>query len=579
MTQSAYGIQMNKALKELSDRFKTSHLEDTNPVNGQPPPYVNEYVSRVSAALNIAQSNGPDEIIDVQFDYRNSVLYIINCVTKQFPDYMIKPHPCLTPMSIIGYSLALLYALGLLNDDENIRSERSVYAKAFANDRLLGPVMNELRNLHVPPFMEQLLTSTTRSTDDRKQNLKFVYSLACFDYTHDFGRCFPINIFFLAHHFIATRQSNADITQTLNLWLTTQVMARPQGYNVAQYFGMDPNNVNETNWLSLVVLQAFNPTTTRLLTARPTLNQMNISPQRFDGINVDNLNPYMHLLCLDPQNIKEIRKILASISTAVKDIYPSAKTLTEIQQTEPNQQLLNHYYQGIIAPTCHTIPTPNVQTTSSTATIQSKVKFLTRQTFDPKLKFTQPKIETLLRPCLYRSTNDNYDEKKDPIEFIELNPFYPPIDNIRHFLPNDTKPQAIFQNIISGKMIETGELDSVAVPHINPHNSVIKENSFFLESAIPITRISPIIPGENLAIHQVARTVHDPTAPAVRMDLLQREIDRIPIFGPRIAAHIDTTIPGYTTKYNLPHTQFACNSIGYKIDTLTNTMTHGSETR
>lgn len=577
MTQSAFQIHMGKALKELSDRFKSNDLNATNPINGVPPPFVNEYVSRIAAAQNLATNTGPDAIIDVQFDFRNPLLYVINCITKEFSDFQIKPHPCLSPMSLIGYSLGLLYSLALLNDDENVRTEKSTYAKEIVTDRLIGPILNDLRQLHVPPFMEQLLASTTVSKDDRKPNLKFVYSLACFDYKHDFGRCFPINIFFEAHHCIATRQTNAPVNDTLIQWLATQVMAVPAGHTISQYFGLDRNDLDDENWLSGPILQAFNPVTTRTVTLRPLLNRTSLKPQNFPDRNLNTLNPYAHLMCLDSKNFKAIRSILNSLSVAIKEIYPSAKRLSDLQRTEPNQQLLNHYYQGIIEPTYHMIDQPSKL--ADNTRISAVKQFLVKPKYEKTISFKQIESDNLLIPALYRSEAVAYDKDQDPIKFKTVNPNYPPIDCIRHFIPNDYKPQAAFQNLISGKLIEIGELDSVAVPHINPYNSIIKENSFFLESALPMHRIRPIIPTTTAPIDEIERTVHSPDIPAVRIDLLTRQQDRIPSFGPYTEIGFEDTLPGYHDTRHIPHTQFACNSISLTINTDTSSVLTGSEPR
>lgn len=566
MTQTAYGLRMDKALKALADRFQTNDLDITNPTNGVPPKYENTYLQRLATATNLAFSNGPDAVIDVQFDYRNVFLYIANYVTKEYPEYNVKPHTCLTPMSITGYCMALTYALALLNDDDNIRGKRSCYSQAFANDRLLTPVLDELRNLHVPPFMLQLLKSTTYSNDDRKPNLRFVYSLACFDYEHDFGRCFPVNLFFYAHHQLATMSASMTINDALTTWINTAVISQPVANTVSQHIGLDPQDLNDTNWISIIMKQLFNPTTSRYQTVRPTFNTMELRSQNHPHTLEHTLNPYAYLLCLDPQNIKTTRSVLRSISNALKDIYPTAQTLTEVQNTEHNQQLLNHYYQGIIKPTYFNLK-PGTQVVNKKLTkIAENLKFHATPQNTHTIEFTTLTTAQNRTPSIYRSSGKIYDRQNDPIKLITDDPNYPPIDNIRHFLPNDQKPEAVFQNIITGKLIELGELDSVAIPHPNPENSVLKENGYFLNAAIPMTRIRPIVPQEDVYLDEVERKMHSPLRPNVRIDLLRREVDRIPIFAGNLETEIPQVLPGYDTMNNIRHTQFACNSIGHVYD-------------
>lgn len=579
MTQTAYGIRMDKALKALSDRFKTNDLDNTNPTNGNPPKFENTYLQRLAAAGNLAFSNGPDAVIDVQFDYRNVFLYIANYVTKEYPEYNVKSNTCLTPMSITGYCLALTYALALLNDDDNIRGKRSCYSQSFANDRLLAPVIDELRNMYVPPFMLQLLKSTTYSYDDRKPNLRFVYSLACFDYIHDFGRCFPVNLFFYAHHILATTSASAPILETMTIWLNAATIAQPVQNTVSQLIGLEPADINNTNWISIIMKQLFNPTTSRFQTVRPTFNTMEIRAQSHPNALVETLNPYAYLLCLDPQNIKQMRSIYRSISNAMKDLYPTAITLAEVQANDHNQQLLNHYYQAVIRPTYYDITPETGLVDKQVPTIASTVKFHEAPNYSQDLEFATLTPEQNRVPTIYRSSGQAYDPALDPIKLIANDAHYPPIDSIRHFLPNDQKPEAVFQNIITGKMIEIGELDSVAVPHPNPNNSVLKENSYFLEAALPITRIRPILPQRGIYLDEVQRTAYSPLIPTVRIDLLRREIDRIPIFGANLEAEIPDPLPGYDEMPHIRHTQFACNSIGHTYDLHAETVHNESNTR
>lgn len=561
---------MDKALKALSDRFKSNDLNDSNPQGGKRPPYKNDYPARLAIDNNINRSNGPDQIIDTQFDYRNPLIFVVTNIVHEYPDIVFKDHPCMTPTSFVGYNMALLYAMALLNDDENVRQVRSTHSREFSTDRLLSPILTALRNLYVPPFMHQILKGLTSSTDERKPNLRFVYSLACFDMTHDFGRSFPINMFFSASKLIATRAANTPPDQIIQAWLETQVIAQPIERTVAQYIGMNPADPYDTNWLSNCLLRVFNPVTSRSNTLRPTFDIMNLKSQIHRNTNADTINPYVYLLCMDPQNRKSTIAILNSISNAVQANFPQAKRLSELQSEEATPQLLNHYYQGLIQPTYHALQLSS--TTEPKVNLSDKQQFMQRPKINANVDLkTFDKTKSIVQDWLYLAENTPREPKNDPIVYEEFNPSYPPIDNLRHFLPNDTKPQNVYINIISGKMIEFAELDSVAIPHPNPNNTVDKENCFFLESALPMSHIRPIIVGDNEIYDVVQRTPVNIFQPPVRIDLLDRTVDRLPEFGPRLVANFDDHLPGFHLTRNLSHTQFSCNSLGYTIDLEGNT--------
>lgn len=567
MSDSSYGIRMTSVMTKIAERYPAGTPEDSNPQDGISPAFKNTYPSRVAAEMNIQSANGPDDIIDVCLDTRGIILYISHHITRLYPKLEFKDAPALTPTSLLGYCLGLTYALSLLNDDENVRSKRSVYAREFCTDVELAPLIDDLRNLAVPKFMLDLLKELRFGTDDRKPQLKFVYSHACFDFHHDFGRMLPINIFFIASHIIASQPSNSPPMTTLRTWYQTEVIATPVHRSVYHYLGANPANVYDTNWFSNVLQQIFNPVTSRSNTLRPTLDVFNQSAQNHIDTTIETINPYIYLLALDNTNRSKVIKTLNLISQALNDHVDDCTSLGKVQENIEGIGLLNHYYQNVLKPTYHSIPieVPEDPKKATLYDLQKHQVYLGSKTHKLNTTMLCPPQNAEYEHGLFLAQNIEYDPAHDPIVYEQLNPRYPPTMNIRHFLPNGTRTDFIYQNIISGKLIEISELDSVAVPHPNPNNSIDRENRYFLESALPLSVIKPIQIAGDQPFCIIRRRQSNPMIPTVRFDLLDRSIDRIPLFGPHIGAHIPEILPGYTITQHLPDVEFACNSISYTI--------------
>lgn len=247
MSTSSYCIRLTKAMNDIAKRYSTTKVDDTNPQDGDSPPFENRYPQKVAIERNLKRSNGPSAVIDVQPDYRNIILYLVHYITRTYPSLDVKDAPALTPTSLLGYTLAIVYSLALLNDDENVRSQRSTHAREFSNDADLAEHINDIRQLAVPKFMLDLLNELGVGSDDRKPELKFCYNLACFDFTLDFGRALPINIFFIASHLIASLPSNTPPNDVLQLWYQSQVINTPENCRVYHYLGANPAQVYQTN--------------------------------------------------------------------------------------------------------------------------------------------------------------------------------------------------------------------------------------------------------------------------------------------------------------------------------------------
>lgn len=578
MAQTSYHMHVSNAIKRIQERFKTIDPADLCGQTGPTPLFKNMYPKRINIQDNLAADAGPDAILDIQPDFRNIILYINYFVTHHYPDFDTKSHPCLTPMSLTGYLLAIVYAAALHNDCENVRGEKSDYAKEFCTTKGLDRIASLLKRMPVPPFMQSLLSSLYTANDERKENIKYVFTLACFDLKYDFSRTPPIMIYFAAHHLISTLQTNQPPEQVLQTWYLTQIMAAPTPLHVYNYMGIHLGNHDYVNWFTEIHLSLFNPVTTRSNTLRPTFRHMLLHAQDLD-VPEDHVNPYIHLLGLDPDNIHTTESILTDLATTVHDLYPDSVLLGQIEYETKGNQIMNHYYQRVLLPTGHLCRADPKCDPAKPAVYAKASTFKVKPSPKATIKISDPGLSSEIAPTLYLASRQQYSETDDPIKFDPFDRTDDVVDDIRHFCPFETKNEDIYYSIIKGVLVECEEIDSASVPQPNPHNTISRENSYFLESAIPLSRIRPLIPTENDQFDVIARDINRPQHPVVRADLFDRSIDRLPFFNRIIHDAIPDRIPGFNPVPGIRQTSLGCTSLCYTIASGTNSTVISTGTR
>lgn len=562
MANSAYHIQANAKAKALGERFKNLLPTDANLDLGPTPKFENRYPEMISIEQNIEVSTGPNAIIDVQMDFRNCIQYICYHVTKMYSQFDARPQPFITPPSMTGYCLALIYLQGLLNDDDNVRMMESDYARDFNSSFNIKEIKAHLRKLYVPPFMIPLLNGLAVSIDERRPDIKYVYSLAAFDILYDYGRTPPISVFFTAHNILASQAANQPPLTINNLWFNTQIMSTPLNLYVANYLGLGLEH-NFKNWFSQLCTSLFNPVTMRFNTIRPTFGTIPYVSQDFQGTS-ENVNPYIHLLGLDSRNSRASLKALRDISSSMHQLLNTSTFIGTIEYNDVGNQLTSHYYEKLVIPTFNQCTPTAAVTETDVTTVARNLKFLQLQESIPQNEIKFPDESQLKNTTLYLSTGIKYDPTKDPDTARLFNEETDVLNRVRHLSPFETKREELFFNIIHGKVIQIEELDSTCVPQPNPDSTARIENSYFLESAIPFTHIIPINCGEIQLFERAQNNVRWPT---VRCCFYDRTKDTIPYYAPTTKVNKNTPFfKSFDKITNIPDTSRACNSLNYTIE-------------
>lgn len=568
MSQTSYNLHVNRALQAIAQRFKNETPPECITQIGPIPPYTNSFTQQVNIDENVSTNSGQVSDIDVQPDYRMIILSLNYYITSMYPEMNFKPYPAMTPPALMAYYLALFYVFALLNDDANIRHQQSAYAHQVSTTRNLDRILYKLRRLPVPKFIIEMLLGLQRGYDQRKQHMKFVNTLACYDLTLDFGRTPPIAVYLAAHNVIASIAPNNTIPVLLNHWYQTQILSLPTELRVANYLGIADDETTYLNWFAHMNTTLFNPVNNRSQTVRPTTMPMPLFPQSL-GNDTAVVNPYIHLLGLDNNNLNTVETILGSIATCISETYSDCKQIGSIIDIGHNTLILNHMYLRTPVPTWHhrkIINTRDGMTFTDVTTYTTRNQFKTTPTFGDIVTIKYPESSTYDR-ALYLIKAKKYDKTKSPISFSIFNPLTDVNPDVRHFCPFESGTNQIHSNIIIGRLIECDELTSVDVPQPNPLNGILKENCYYLESAVPFDSIrSPNFINAQNPSHSIrTRTPLNPRTPTTRMSLIDRAIDRLPRFGPQIIGEVPATLPGYHATEHIPSTSYGSTSICYTI--------------
>lgn len=567
MSQTSYNIHITRALQNIASRFKNDIAPESVTQIGPIAQYKNTFTQQVSVDENVSGNTGPVAIIDVQPDYRNIILSLNYYITSQYPDMNFKPYPAMTPTALMAYYLALFYGFALLNDDNNIRKTQSAYSHMITTTRNLDRFLYKLRRFPVPPFIAEMLNGLQHGHDQRKQNLRYVNTFACFDLLLDFGRTPSILMYLAGHDIIASNQANTPVSTLLEIWYNTVIMSQPNALTVGNYLGVYDQEEMYINWFAQINRTLFNPVTNRTQSVRPTLMPAPLYPQQL-GNDSTLVNPYIHLLGVTQENILVIENVLTSIASCVSASFKDTKELGSLISKTPGNMILNHYYSPLPLPTWH-------KTTLGKVTAP---KLLSAEGFAARIHFKVPQkkatatIQPLpskneYTPALLLIKADKYDATKSAVKYESFNIMNDVTPDIRHFCPFETGSQEIHSNVTLGRHIECDELTSTDVPQPNPSNTIMCENGFFLESAYPIAQIRTLnYTRDSNIIHSIRqRTEHNSRRPVVRMSLVDRSIDRIPRFGPQVPGPIPETLPGYDIVENIPFTSAASSSICYRV--------------
>ncbi|BCL64203.1 capsid protein [Neurospora discreta partitivirus 4] len=485
---SALEIRTPAALAAIARKFTPVVLQqDDTPV----PPSNADYFSRMMLPTNVELDSGNYATIDVQFDTRYIHNYILYHTTAAFPEMNIKGHPYVTPLSYAAYCFTLLYA-HILACDSTFRPDKSYPAARFLSDADRKDLFDLLLRCHVPPFMADLFLELSPVYDPRRNNMLWCPSLAGYLHLHDFGRTLPPQLYYSAHHLLASTRTNAEPDDVLNTYMGIPAITYgTRQFTNSNYFGTWYANGNHPNFVNQDFFSFFNPLVGRALSARPTFARIPFKTEVLADDYTGNI--YTTLLLASDENIGLSTTVYTALSSFVKTDTTSSPQLGNILATLTGTLVLSCSIEPPTLPTWtgaayHKNEDPSI-VDDATFAADHKL-FIPEPTLSGSQKWL--KDATDLASNLYGLVKGKHASKQSPYSHIPFDKKIHTIPPVLYFQPYDVSPSSLGLTIAAGIKIELAEIDGFLVPTEHPESSLDDNNSQYLQSAIRAKHIRPI---------------------------------------------------------------------------------------
>lgn len=485
---SALEIRTPAALAALARKFAPVVLQhDDTPV----PPSNADYFSRLMLPTNVNLDSGNYATIDTQFDMRYINNYILYHITALYPEMNVKGHPYVTPLSLAGYCLTLVYA-HMLTCDSTFRPDKSYPAARFLSDADRKDLHDLLLRSYVPTFMADLLMELSPVYDPRRTNILWTPSLAGYLHLHDFGRTLPPQMYYAAHHLLASTRTNKDPDDVLDDYMLVDLInygTRP--FNASNYLGTWYNGTIHPNFVNNDFFAFFNPLVGRALSARPTFARIPLQVENLADDYTGNI--YTTLLCASDENITMATTLYTALSAFVHADSPKAPQLGSVIATLSGTLILSCSIHPPTLPTW----TGAIVKSESTPSLEDDKTFATNHKLfqdEPTSTGTATWLDstTGLVSQLYGLIKHKHKKAETPYKHATFDPKLHVTPTVLYFQPYDVSPSSLGLTIAAGLTIELAEIDGFMVPTEHPESSLDDNNSQLLQSAIRSDKIFPI---------------------------------------------------------------------------------------
>jgi len=411
-----------------------------------------------------------------------------------------------------------------------------------------------------------------------------------------------------AHNILATSQANQNPTHIFRLWSQTPVVSNantPQ-LRAGNFFGASYNAaaVTETHksWFYDLIFTLINPAILRTLSQRIAFDPVATYP--FNAATVSDLtpnsdgslpaagtftaiNPYVYALCADRRNIRNIRQFVATMSTLLSDAKLNAGSLSSSIEEEAGISILSHCYAGPTLPTWSarfdqtaftgTMPTAGLTLTHADA-FATTTEFLIARPFTASTRNANTVWPTTPTPgtalafmasplLMVVNALSTAAGMINPDSYIEFDERYHVAPNMRILLPFDANPSEGYIPQITGRIIETAEIDGFSISHPDARIPLSQDNSFVLQSAVRIQHIQRASNSTTILHTRVLRHADSQPVTINMYDMAVNRIGRIVTDAETTVGYAPTDQPfGFTQTTNVHWTDLVSNKISYLIN-------------
>ena len=527
-------------------------------------------------------------IIDVFPNMTPILIYVMITALKHSNVVQYRDHSKSTVATICMYYMSIVYGFFLLND-LYVRPTPSAHARNWSECSWKQEFVDFLLSVPVPEFLIPVLSQFHSFQTERTKNVFFVPSGAGFDHDQFFGRVYPISMFAAIHDCIATLPGGStriQVYQDLFSRVLYSITAPAFTCVIPDLIGVTIDQADNTTGhymnskLYQVFTGVFNPVIFRDAQRRSSLAAISF---RHPTFATNNVNVYDLLFSATSSNLRELKVVMQAISSIIKGVIPCKMSLSQFISEPTLPSITMHGYSAYALPTWsyNTNATkPALFGNLAHLTLVSEedratdICFLQRPaaaiapthevndvfyatSTDPGTSITLPANHVIARRYPYAlrtrasATNTFPRHNNNDLESFSDEKFTAP-----YVLVLDTDGTLTISAplaLLTGKIIESFELDGSTVEMPNAAKSLGLQNCMFADSAVsyryakPGTNWHPQAPGTCLPPLARAHPSSKPRLPA--SSLLH---NRTKVFLPVINRYLQedtanvTILPGMT---------------------------------
>lgn len=511
---------------------------------------------------------GPSETIDVQPDFREITIQLIDHCTRIYDQVQQLQIPGVTPATLLAAMLQSIYGYGALVDLWSVRQYTSQYGAKFLTHTYSEQYLTLISWNIIPPCVREIIRGLQFTFDPRRKNIAFMFSFACYSFDHDFGRAYPVHMFIMLHNIIATSLPTATSDEIWREWLNSTVIRNNDSeIKVANIIGGAYDQHLVENYMTRKLRLLLAPVSLQNNRRRRIFKEFPIPPYLMTA-RLSQINPYYYLLGGHNTIAPSMMNFTQEFHNKQKQIFEGSKILGELIGLESGTQIMNHYYIEAQLPTYHDLDT-EVTKTSTTQTLANfatrlKFKCSTRCSEESKTPVNKPPATVEYTKALYL-VNQNGVQPPDPNTRMVYESKKHSNERILLYSPWSTGVSSLYYPVTTGILIETNEIDGIHIPFPRNDTSIHDENSFFLESAIPMesTLCRNHLQGDtNISIRYRVEDNIDVTKVSLSFDDRTKHI--LPIYAQTVQSTIETQLlPGFTLQTGITDPHYATNKIAY----------------
>jgi hypothetical protein len=545
------------------------------------PPPVNDFLSLYKSGSGISEGFSNMFTIDVLPNFVPIIMFCIYHAVSFSPQLELKNHAKVSTATVATYFLAIIYA-HILVQDLHLRPQTSFYASEFMDIEYKRSFVNFVLHLPVPTFLDPILKKLFISTTDLRPHIVFCPSANGYSYAHHFGRFAPLSFFTHIHYMASSVQSNSNVNQVFAEYLTMNTLtvnnadtdiARSH-YTPANILGIDMKDNTMSapaNKFVQTFLSIFNPVLLRSTQQRQSFAPVYIKPVT---MKTPRHNFYDAVFSASPSNLSELQTVFQSVAATFSGVVPCSGDLASVYNTISGTDIIVHGYSDYALPTWINTPAPE-----DTESYTKRLKFESDDDRAHKINFNQvASLNVSSTKFTYPVCDDTPSHKislTSELVFISQKTFdpkkpNPPIssavryNSALHFQPKvrvlnfGTASSAnAYMSTLTGMVIESFEIDSSVVPQPDTRLQIGVENSLFLTSGIPYSKVKPGLDYNKTSFnYALARSIHNQNNPVFASHLVDSSMVIVPeITEEHSGTLVSSNLPGLTSvpDYNWIH--------------------------